>query len=107
MITRLRAAMRNAPAHVAAGILIGGLSTLAAALPVAPVFLTLGGGWGEALLGPIGVPIGIALTVLLLLVASFSVGGALGGSISSVIGCLIGALRRPDIHHGHGSSRQG
>jgi hypothetical protein len=99
--------MRNAPAHVAAGILVGGLVTLSATLPVAVVFGTLGGSWGEKLLGAVGVPIGIAITFLLIPAALFAAGGAVGGSITWALGRLIQAARQPGVRQGYGSSRRG
>jgi hypothetical protein len=104
---RLGTAIRNAPAHVAAGILVVGLIASVAALPIAAVFGTLGGSWGEELLGTVGVPIGIALAFLLIPAAFFAAGGAVGGSLAWGVGRLILGARRPDVRQGHGSSRQG
>jgi hypothetical protein len=85
--------MRNTPAHVAAGILVGSLVLLLIGLPVTVVLGTLGGGWGEQLLGAVGVPIGILLTLVLVPVALFAVGGAIGGGIAWALGCLVRGTR--------------
>src|SRR5262245_31530693 len=92
-MTGLKQAIRSTPAHVGAGMLVGGLATLLTGLPLVVVLGTLGGSWGEAVLGGIGVPIGIALTLLVLATILLALGGTAGGSVAWVLGRLVRNLR--------------
>ena len=94
MIARLGFAMRNAPIHVVLGILFGGLISLRYSLFWAVVFATLGGAWGEHLLGRIGVPIGLLFALLFVPTFLFAVGGAIGGAVAWCLACLASHVRR-------------
>ncbi len=94
LVAGLMQKARRVPAHIAAGILLGGLAAMPIGLPTAVVLGTLGGGWGERAFGPLGVPLGIALTLVLVPLTFFAVGGAFGGAIAWSLGRIIHSVRR-------------
>ena len=95
---RVRRAMNETPAHLAVGILVGGTAAGLLSLPLAFVLGTLGGGWGEQLLGRLGVLLGIALTLIAVPAASFAAGGAAGGGLAWGLGWIVGRLRKAGGH---------
>jgi hypothetical protein len=85
---------RSVPAHIAAGILLGGLAAMPVGLSSAVVLGTLGGSWGERAFGPIGVPLGLVLTMVLVPLTFFLLGGAIGAVIAWTLGRIIHSVRR-------------
>ena len=92
-IWRLLARRSTYPRLVAVFVALGCLS--AAPIGLLTAFVaggTLGGGWGDYVLGTGGVPIGLAFGIATLLAAGLTVGAAVGGLVGYAVSLVRGAL---------------
>jgi hypothetical protein len=103
LVVWMTGASKEAPPHIAAGILVGGLTTVMMGMPASVVLATLGGSWGERLLGSAGVPVGVIGTLVLVPVSLFALGGVLGAAVAWCVGRIMRmALSHAGYHAGNG-----